>query len=235
MVMRFAGLRLLAILGLFPLVFGVGSLVDGDFLTGALSLIVGIVIGVVPMILLIRDVRAHRGPYGGPAPDPVILSNEDLARASRLNGRILQIIGIAPLLAAVALIFLGWYIPRQDDDGSAGARVALLLLMTLFAIVPGTLAFAYFRCGRFTAAGDLSGAESALIYNRIVWILGALLTAGALADDRPGPWGLVATVTGVLTVAAFASNAGLKSLYRRVMQAKSGTTAAPDGHDAQHV
>ncbi|SCE71933.1 hypothetical protein [Micromonospora mirobrigensis] len=208
-------LRFLTAVGIFMLAFGVGQLVDGNVLPGVGLTVAGVLLGIVPMVLLVRAL--HGSGSGRPFASPA-MAVPALRRGARVLAGTLFAWSLLPFLAAGALVLVFYRIPSRDG-GSTGQIVTMVVLGCALAMVPATLGFGFLRCGSLLLRGDTEGAEGALRLNWILLAIGGITAIAAFSDDRPG-YGTVALVAAVVAGAALVVNVLLGFFLLRVVGAE---------------
>ncbi|MGW2783658.1 hypothetical protein ACWC3X_20780 [Streptomyces populi] len=188
--------RAMLTFGTFALFVGIAMLYDHNYPLAALLLVIGVVLGVIPIATgVARALAAWRikGDDMGSLADPV------LRKRLKVLGGVLSVLGSEVFVAGVVVESLAWATHHDDPP------IPMPVLMLLVLIPAGLLCFLGYgmvNAGRLTLAGDAEGVDSGY---RLGWILlGFCVVVGGSVTDPRLSWqiaGGIAIPTGVLALA----------------------------------
>ncbi|MEU6278336.1 hypothetical protein ABZ871_39015 [Streptomyces populi] len=188
--------RAMLTFGTFALFVGISMLYDHNYPLAALLLVIGVVLGVIPIATgVVRALAAWRivGDDMGALADPV------LRKRLKILGGVLSVLGSEVLVAGVVVESLAW--ATNHDDPPIPMPV-LMLLVLIPAGLLCLLGYGMMNAGRLTLAGDAEGVDSGY---RLGWILlGLCVVVGGSVTDPRLSWqtaGGIAIPTGVLALA----------------------------------
>ncbi|MBK3635618.1 hypothetical protein ACGFNQ_24900 [Streptomyces asoensis] len=188
--------RAMLTFGTFALFAGIAMLYDHNYLVGALLLVAGVVMGVIP---LARGVARALAGWRHPGDDMGSLADPVLRGRLKVLGGVLSALGLLVFVAGVVVESLIWAANHDDPP------IPMPVLMLAGLIPAGLLCFLGYglvNAGRLTFAGDAEGVDSGY---RLGWILlgFCVLFGGSVTDPRLF-WqvaGGIAIPTGVVTLA----------------------------------
>jgi hypothetical protein len=167
-------------LGVLALAGGLGLLVEGDVLVGALLVVVGIPLFVVPLIAMVRQLRSagFDGAKLGWSRSPAADDPATMRRLAGLGGLLLAV-AVVPFLGALAVLSVIVFAAR---DLSPGGTITVAVVVAVLAGAPALLGFQLVRAGVLLRRGYRSATRGASRLMLVITVLAAVVAALALSD-----------------------------------------------------
>jgi hypothetical protein len=169
-------------LGLLALAFGLGLLVEGDLLLGALLVLAGIPLFVVPFVATVRQLRSagFDGAQLGWERTPAADDPATRRHLARLGG-LLVAVSVIPFLGALAVLSVIGFAARDLD---LGGTITVAVVVAVLAGAPALLGYQLLRAGILLRRGYRNAARGAGRLLVVLTVIAAVVTVLAASDRQ---------------------------------------------------